>query len=86
LYRTLRWLEAASYVRSQWETEGGGPARRLYTITPEGGEYLETWAANVRQIRGRMEDFLAQYEQYEHLSKKRTSRKELENEGSNGTT
>jgi PadR family transcriptional regulator PadR len=67
LYRTLRLLEAAGYVRSKWETEGGGPARRLYTITPEGDEYLETWAANVRQIRDRMERFLAQYE---HLIKK----------------
>jgi len=43
IYRALRRLEAANCVASNWDTSGGGPARRLYTLTPRGWEHLSEW-------------------------------------------
>jgi PadR family transcriptional regulator PadR len=64
LYRTLRQLEEDGLVRSTWDTEGPGAARRRYEVTPEGVEYLHAWAASVRQTHRRLERFLAEYETY----------------------
>jgi PadR family transcriptional regulator, regulatory protein PadR len=63
LYRTLRQLEQDGLVRSTWDTEGPGPARRLYELTPEGVEHLHAWAIDVRRNRQRLDRFLAEYEQ-----------------------
>ena len=62
LYRTLRQFEEDGLVRSSWDTEGGGAARRVYEITAEGLEYLHAWAVNVRGTRGRLDRFLTEYE------------------------
>jgi len=62
LYRTLRQLEEGGLVRSSWSTEGSGPARRLYQLTPEGIEYLGAWAVNVRRIKESLEEFLEEFE------------------------
>jgi len=66
LYRTLRKFEQDGLVRSSWNTEGGGPARRVYEITGEGMEYLHAWAANIRRTRERLGRFLAEYESKFH--------------------
>jgi PadR family transcriptional regulator PadR len=44
IYRALRRLEATDCVTSGWDTTGGGPARRLYTLTGRGMEHLAEWA------------------------------------------
>jgi PadR family transcriptional regulator PadR len=43
IYRALRRLEATGCVTSGWDTSGGGPARRLYTLTDRGVEHLGEW-------------------------------------------
>jgi len=62
LYRTLRQLESGGFLQSTWDTEGQGPARRLYKVTPEGVEYLHAWAGRIRQMRRRLGRFLREYE------------------------
>ena len=64
LYRTLRQLEEDGLVHSSWDTEGRGPARRRYRVTPEGVEYLHAWTVNIRRTRRRLDRFLAEYETY----------------------
>ncbi len=64
LYRTLHQLEGERLVRSAWDTEGSGPARRLYQVTSEGEEYLHAWAVNIRRTRERLDHFLAEYEKH----------------------
>jgi len=64
LYRTLRQFEEEELVTSSWDTEGHGPARRIYQITDAGREYLEWWVADVRKTRTRLERFLAEYESF----------------------
>ncbi|MGD0577502.1 MAG: helix-turn-helix transcriptional regulator [Bryobacteraceae bacterium] len=43
LYRTLRQLEKNGCVISRWDTHHRGPARRVYSLTPQGEEHLEEW-------------------------------------------
>jgi len=64
LYRTLRQLEEEGMVNSEWETEGQGPARRLYKVTPEGTEYLHAWVFNIRQLQNQLAYFISEYEKY----------------------
>jgi DNA-binding PadR family transcriptional regulator len=43
LYPTLRQLEHHGYVTSRTEASNQGPARRIYSITPDGHTVLLTW-------------------------------------------
>ena len=61
IYPMLRQLEADGLVVSTWDTEGRGPARRLYELTPEGVEYLHAWAVNIGKTKERLQRFLAEY-------------------------
>jgi PadR family transcriptional regulator, regulatory protein PadR len=61
LYRTLRLMEEEGLVTSAWNTEGSGPARRLYQVTDEGVEFLHAWAATIRQTRDSLNEFLTGY-------------------------
>jgi poly-beta-hydroxybutyrate-responsive repressor len=40
LYRTLRQTEKEGLCKSEWDTSESGPARRMYSITEAGEEYL----------------------------------------------
>lgn len=58
LYRTLRTLEANGNVVSEWETDQGGPARRVYKLTPQGEEHLQEWAAVLDHVAKSMRHFV----------------------------
>lgn len=58
IYRHLRRMEEAGYVKSRWETGGTGPARRLYEITPAGKEQLLAWGELLRRRKEKLEEFL----------------------------
>ncbi|MFP4345810.1 MAG: helix-turn-helix transcriptional regulator [Anaerolineales bacterium] len=64
LYRTLRHFEEHGWVRSVWDTEGGGPARRVYEITDAGVEHLHAWAGKIRHTREQLGRFLDEYEDH----------------------
>ncbi len=49
LYRTLRRLEEEGYLESRWDTDTGGPAKRLYQVTQDGEELLHAWTAVVQR-------------------------------------
>jgi PadR family transcriptional regulator PadR len=56
LYRTLRRLEDHGYVSSRWDTDGAGPARRLYLLTKNGEHHLQEWGqvlGNLSKAMGR---------------------------------
>jgi PadR family transcriptional regulator PadR len=50
LYRTLRLLEENGHVTSSWDVEGGGPARRVYSLTEKGHGHLQEWAQLLRRM------------------------------------
>lgn len=63
VYRILRALEADGAVRSYWQHDDPGPARRMYVLTPAGGAELEVWRAQLtrelKAISGFLEEYLA---------------------------
>jgi len=68
VYRHLRQLEGDGLVTSEWETEGSGPAKRIYRLTAEGAEVLALWIQHMEKQVQRLDTFI---ERYRSLSKKR---------------
>ena len=61
LYRLLRSLEDEGVVRSQWDADAPGPARRRYWLTEEGERLLDAWAAALGRARERIDEFLGRH-------------------------
>jgi poly-beta-hydroxybutyrate-responsive repressor len=61
LYRTLRRMEQEGLCKSEWERSGGGPARRMYSITESGEAYLAAWAQACKQYQNVMDCFYQAY-------------------------
>jgi len=61
VYRALRWLESAGFVRPSWETTGVGPARRVYELSASGRHALEISAPTLRRQAKSVDDQLARY-------------------------
>jgi poly-beta-hydroxybutyrate-responsive repressor len=61
IYRHLRDLEAAGLVISSWKTEGTGPAKRVYELTPEGEEALSLWVEYMEQQAQKLTSFTKAY-------------------------
>ncbi len=64
-YKILRSMEAEGFITSKWETQGNGPARRVYYITENGVNYLRSWLEDakknfegVKKIMDRVEQIL----------------------------
>jgi poly-beta-hydroxybutyrate-responsive repressor len=64
VYRMLRGLEEQGFVASHWDTESGGPARRLYRITEDGDGYLAWWVEDLRETDRVLHRFLETYDSH----------------------
>jgi poly-beta-hydroxybutyrate-responsive repressor len=62
LYRVLRALEEDGLVRSEWDAEEPGPAKRRYELTPAGRELLRAWAKALKQTQVVVDAFLKRFE------------------------
>ena len=62
LYRVLRALEEQGVVRSEWDDDAPGPAKRIYELTDEGRALLDGWAEALRASQEHVSAFLARYE------------------------
>ena len=62
LYRVLRGLEEDGLVRSEWDAEAPGPARRRYELTPQGRELLRAWVKALQETQNVVTRFLRRYE------------------------
>jgi PadR family transcriptional regulator, regulatory protein PadR len=58
LYRVLHRLEVNGNVTSEWDTERGGPARRVYRLTAKGEEHLDEWATVLDHVSRSMARFV----------------------------
>ena len=63
LYRTLRDMEAAGLVTSEWVDESLGPQKRDYAITPWGTENLHHWVEDLRRTRNEIDKLLSACEE-----------------------
>ena len=62
IYRHLRDLEENGLVASEWETDGTGPAKRVYQLTMEGNEILDYWIIYMKKQAERLLSFIERYE------------------------
>lgn len=63
-YRILRQLEKDELVTSEWDTTTDGPAKRIYSITSEGIDYLQVWADSLGQYQKMLNQFFNMYTQF----------------------
>ena len=68
IYRHLRELEADGLVRSEWQTAGTGPARRIYHLTAEGEDALALWIGYMETQADNLLNFIQQYEKLRNKS------------------
>lgn len=61
VYRSLREMEERGWVTSRWNTQGSGPSRRVYRVTPQGEEYLRNWTGGLGEMRDTLDRFLEAY-------------------------
>ncbi len=60
-YRLLRKLEEDAMVTSEWDTTAGGPAKRIYSITETGEQYLDLWANSLGEYQKMLNQFFTMY-------------------------
>lgn len=61
IYRHLRQMEEDGLVVSEWRTEGAGPAKRVYTITPDGNDVLYAWVQYMTKQSALLNEFVKRY-------------------------
>jgi poly-beta-hydroxybutyrate-responsive repressor len=61
LYRLLRQLEEEGKLSSHWDSEKSGPARRVYSITHNGKDFLDLWAKGLKQYQNTLDFFFKLY-------------------------
>ncbi|MEZ7197974.1 MULTISPECIES: helix-turn-helix transcriptional regulator [Pseudodesulfovibrio] len=61
IYRHLRQMDEDGLVVSSWDSEGDGPAKRVYSVTAEGLEVLEAWILHMEKQRDRLDAFIRRY-------------------------
>ncbi len=70
VYRCLRAMDEEGLVHSTWEPSTVGPARRTYTVTDEGREWLHVLAGSVADVSRALTTYQGRYrmllEQDEH--------------------
>jgi PadR family transcriptional regulator, regulatory protein PadR len=62
IYRALKDLEKEEAVKSYWETDISGPARKWYNITERGFEKLAEFRADIEMRKKNFDFFLDFYE------------------------
>jgi len=61
LYRILRALEEDGLVRSEWDADEPGPAKRRYDLTSTGHELLRAWAKALKEMQQVVDAFIGRY-------------------------
>lgn len=61
IYRHLRQMEEDNLVKSEWETQQAGAAKRIYTITEEGDQVLFYWIKFMTSKARKLNDFVQMY-------------------------
>jgi poly-beta-hydroxybutyrate-responsive repressor len=62
VYRTLRQLEEEEMITSFWKPGATGPARRIYTLSDAGEEYLRVWALQLERYQSLLDSFFKIYQ------------------------
>jgi poly-beta-hydroxybutyrate-responsive repressor len=63
VYRALQALERAGFARSRWNLSSAGPAKRIYEITQEGIDVLQTWVRVLAEKQALVQSFMSKYDE-----------------------
>ncbi|MCL4377902.1 MAG: helix-turn-helix transcriptional regulator [Actinobacteria bacterium] len=63
IYRTLKLLDSEGFIKSKWDTDDPGPAKKIYSITDEGSELLSSWVSEIKERKKTFELFLKRYDE-----------------------
>jgi poly-beta-hydroxybutyrate-responsive repressor len=66
VYRTLRQLEREGLITSVWDPKASGAARRTYTLTEAGEDYLRLWSRQLEQYQTLLSRFFEIYQNESH--------------------
>ena len=77
-YRLLRQLEKDALVTSEWDVTSAGPAKRIYSITEAGENYLEMWAGSLGYYQKMLDQFFNLYNPFFAPSEKSNAAKDEE--------
>ncbi|MEL7610552.1 MAG: helix-turn-helix transcriptional regulator [Bacillota bacterium] len=58
VYRTLKSMESRNLIRSEWDMEDPGPAKKVYMITPEGLQCLGNWLRTLEDYRAKVDELI----------------------------
>lgn len=61
VYRNLNKMESEGYIESRWVTNEPGPAKKIYKITEQGKEYLESYVQFFKERKELFERFIEEY-------------------------
>lgn len=81
LYRMLRQLEKDTLVKSEWDTSEAGPAKRIYSLTEAGEQYLKTCVYSLEHYQSMLDQFFSVYTNmftFPNASKKKDKDEEKE--------
>ncbi|MEN8207739.1 MAG: PadR family transcriptional regulator [Candidatus Fermentibacteria bacterium] len=67
IYRILRSLENRGFVSSRWAEGDSGPARRVYSLSPAGDGYLQTWVRDLEETDRILHRFFSEYRNHMEL-------------------
>jgi PadR family transcriptional regulator, regulatory protein PadR len=67
VYRILRSLEDKGFVSSSWAEGDSGPARRVYSLSPEGDGYLRLWVRDLEETDRVLHLFFNEYRKHMEL-------------------
>lgn len=62
LYRCLRAMEEEGLVHSEWEPSTSGPARRTYSLTDEGADWLHVMAGSLQDVARSLNAYRRRYQ------------------------
>lgn len=58
IYRTLKTLEDKALVKSEWDMDGTGAAKKIYKITIAGKECLANWIQTLEDYKKTIETII----------------------------
>lgn len=60
IYRTLKLMEDKALVKSRWDLEGSGTAKKVYGITEEGLSCLQNWIGTLQTYRDTIDQIIGE--------------------------
>ena len=74
IYRALHSMQEDDFVSARWDTKSGGPARRLYRLSPRGRKCLTRWVDTLEEYDAAIRQLLSTAKRASRIGAKRKAR------------